>query len=1327
MNSKKWFGQAIEIGVLGLIIYCVTLVIWQVSPPPEGLKFKIFIRTVIPNLNTSIGALVFIKILKQMSQSWPAIIIESIKRLDQNLCILNFIIFSIIAPISLLESLSVFNYFYSSIVDFFTKKPELILNPLIASLLAIPLLILLLILGLPLLLIVWVIYIIIQSRSPKYNPILANFLFFTVRILKIMGLVLLAVTSYTPAIVFLVLLITYLAIAPLSIIDYSVDPNLLLNLTAKYFNVSPDSYSPLPVKEFPWWTIPYALLKWVVGFLMMAFTVINGLTFLCFGIIKILTIILRIFFPVGFKLNVNRAISDFIWSFVYNLINFIEFLSPFLIFSDALKIGIVDAGLSYALASDSTPSSAKMRKFAAKFAQNYVNAKNKFFPVDIFGVDDKKFKLVSSIAAKLLLLGDLKQADIIYSSLWESAKNLTKSGKKVVPSLIDNIFVVPSLIDNIFSEVCYYYIETSQYKPLNSVINYSNRLVQKNQLSELSYIANFMRADFARNAYSDKADKAVVECLSWGKIVRILISLPDVFNYNDTNTILWKAKAPEDFFKNFISFMFMEDEENEEDDDEEYEEDEDELMFIKNNQQDLIILLNTLRLIFVTQSKIYRFICTQDSNYLPVKEEIDAALIKRQSLNILGIKISIDNSFVKDNVKLIPIVYLLASDSKSVNLFGNQRLEEGLEELLKKILKESIESAQKNGREMELAFFQCCQGKILMNTGSIENGLNKLLAGIKTYEGIRHSVNTDQLGLGFGSSYLEYYDWAIDALIQLGNLSLAFEYTERATARAILDLVSRKTSRLGSINQSNQVAQLIGEIQNLDFTIYFSQSSIYEAPFIAKFPPLKPRLEKKFYTDKKQRLKHLLKNRDSLVAELKAIDPVSATLVEVKPLTWKTSSKSEENSIPFDVLWNSQTIAETETILCFHVIHKVSFAKHKPWDKIVCFAMYNENGSLQLHHHVVDDPETVAKLQPVSQGIASEVEKRDLNLKTKSLDPLSNNLIIPLLQHLPIRCNSLTIVANSDLQFFPWSILYDGDDKQLIERFRIRTTPSLSLMYLLKQREDLRHTDIPTKFLVAGVEQYPDPREYLFWSGVEINRISQLYDSPSVLKDADVDEDFANKFKQAEVIHYSGHGNYRKSDSEQDALDKTYLCLYNKTISATQILDGALENPAAKVMILSACLTGQGDLTRSGSEILGLERALFHAGLSSLVTTLWSVDDFATALLMLKLHLVWRQQNNSLETLADSLREAQLWLKNLSWQQLKQEFPEIERDVYNCLATYQTRITYARANEDEDAAKKFENNLKYYQNALKRIQSKSRMKIFIGDYYWAAFQVKGLG
>lgn len=942
--------------------------------------------------------------------------------------------------------------------------------------------------------------------------------------------------------------------------------------------------------------------------------------------------------------------------------------------------------MSYALASDSTPKAATLRKFATKYALKYLkylNSKKNFSGAI-------EYKLVGNIAAKLVLSGDLKQANLIYTNLWESAKIKAESGK------LQHTFV-----DHIFSEVCYYYIETFQYEMLSYLIDYSASLVEKNKLSKLTYIANWMRADFARNTYSEKTDKSVDECLSWENIFNMLIRLPDILNSSQVD-VFFLAKAPEDFFKYFLSSL-------DNSDISEYEQ-----RFREANREDLIMLLENLRLIFVTQSKIYLFISTQNYQWLPTETEVQGTLVKKFTLDMSGIKISVENSFIKDNIKLLPLVYLLASEHQSLNSWGNE------------ILQQNIESAQKNGREIELAFLKCCQGRVLINTGSLDNGYKTLLAGIKIYEGIRHSVNTDQLGLGFGSSYLEYYDWAIDALLQLENPQLAFEYTERATARAILDLVSRKTSRSGSVDQSNPVAQLISEIQNLDFNIYFSESATYEAPFFAKFSPnaLKGQLERGFYKDKQQILKRLLKQRDALVANLEALDPVSATLVELKTLAWGTSSEPGESFIPFEALWSSDTISETGAILCFHVIHKLSFAKNKPWDKIVCFVLYRESDHLQLHHHVVDNPQTVSELQAFCQEIANDIK---IKKPLKSLALISDNLIIPLLKHLPETYDSLTIAANSDLQFFPWSILYDQDTMQLIERFCIRITPSLSLLYLLKQREDFRHTKIPTKFLVAGVEQYPNPREYLFWSGVEVNRISQLYDSPSVLKNADVDQHFSNLFKEAEVIHYSGHGNYRESDSGRDALEKTYLCLYNKEISAAQILDGALENPVGKVMILSACLTGRGDLTTSGSEILGLERALFHAGLSSLITTLWSVDEFATALLMLKLHLVWHQHNNTLETLASSLREAQLWLNNLSWRQLKEEFPEINQDIANCLAAYQMLIIRAQQNQDESTAKRFEKHTKHYHKIADLLLSESLEKSFRHPYFWAAFQVKGMG
>jgi MYXO-CTERM domain-containing protein len=51
------------------------------------------------------------------------------------------------------------------------------------------------------------------------------------------------------------------------------------------------------------------------------------------------------------------------------------------------------------------------------------------------------------------------------------------------------------------------------------------------------------------------------------------------------------------------------------------------------------------------------------------------------------------------------------------------------------------------------------------------------------------------------------------------------------------------------------------------------------------------------------------------------------------------------------------------------------------------------------------------------------------------------------------------------------------------------------------------------------------------------------------------------------------------------------------------------------LVVLSACQTHLGELSR-GDELVGLERAFIRAGSPSLLTTLWRVDDAATAELM---------------------------------------------------------------------------------------------------------------
>jgi CHAT domain-containing protein len=86
----------------------------------------------------------------------------------------------------------------------------------------------------------------------------------------------------------------------------------------------------------------------------------------------------------------------------------------------------------------------------------------------------------------------------------------------------------------------------------------------------------------------------------------------------------------------------------------------------------------------------------------------------------------------------------------------------------------------------------------------------------------------------------------------------------------------------------------------------------------------------------------------------------------------------------------------------------------------------------------------------------------------------------------------------------------------------------------------------------------------------------------------------------------------------------------------------------ADLVTLSACRTGLGKLL-NGEGIVGLTRAFFYAGASSVVVSLWNVNDLATADLM---KAFYRNINNGM-TKDEALRQAKLSLikgPQRSWQ-----------------------------------------------------------------------------
>lgn len=76
----------------------------------------------------------------------------------------------------------------------------------------------------------------------------------------------------------------------------------------------------------------------------------------------------------------------------------------------------------------------------------------------------------------------------------------------------------------------------------------------------------------------------------------------------------------------------------------------------------------------------------------------------------------------------------------------------------------------------------------------------------------------------------------------------------------------------------------------------------------------------------------------------------------------------------------------------------------------------------------------------------------------------------------------------------------------------------------------------------------------------------------------------------------------------------------------------------ADLVVLSACNTGSGELVQ-GEGLIGLTRGLMYAGTPRVVTSLWSVPDEQTSILMGKFYEKMLQQNLPP---AQALRAAQL-------------------------------------------------------------------------------------
>jgi len=285
--------------------------------------------------------------------------------------------------------------------------------------------------------------------------------------------------------------------------------------------------------------------------------------------------------------------------------------------------------------------------------------------------------------------------------------------------------------------------------------------------------------------------------------------------------------------------------------------------------------------------------------------------------------------------------------------------------------------------------------------------------------------------------------------------------------------------------------------------------------------------------------------------------------------------------------------------------------------------------------------------------------------------------------------SQLILIPHRDLHRFPLHALFP-------DTFTITYLPSAQLGIDPLGRE----TRIEGNLLSV---EHPDSKGFdlLPHAEIESAAITQLFNNPTPKRIAGP-EATKTVVKDAlttgySIFHFTGHGIYDSQHPKQSAIALTgeeYLTLEeicNINLSGYQLVS------------LSACetaITGNQTITE---EYVGLVSAFLYQRVHYVISTLWTVTDDASSLLMI--YFYWQLKKGKSPAVA--LAKATKWLRNLTDRKLERLY----------------RVIFAQLPPEDKPLRPFlRKKLKQYG---KMNLSQKKQKRFEDPYYWAAFTITG--
>jgi CHAT domain-containing protein len=328
----------------------------------------------------------------------------------------------------------------------------------------------------------------------------------------------------------------------------------------------------------------------------------------------------------------------------------------------------------------------------------------------------------------------------------------------------------------------------------------------------------------------------------------------------------------------------------------------------------------------------------------------------------------------------------------------------------------------------------------------------------------------------------------------------------------------------------------------------------------------------------------------------------------------------------------------------------------------------------------------------------------------KYLERLAEILHIDeLINYLPKNCQQVILIPHLDLHLFPIhalpvkSVNVNHPDKYFFECFTkgVRYAPSCQILSMLEKRlKGKNYSKFEHLFAVQN------PTSNLKYADLEVKLIEKYFNTTDILtnKDAKKQKIIDNNLTSiAHCVHFSCHGTFKL----ESPLDSALILANHEHLTLLDIFKLNLNQ--CNLVTLSACETGIIDSTSITDEYIGLPSGFLFAGSSSVVSSLWKVEQVSTAFLLIKFYEILLNKTQQV-SVGIALKTAQNWLRNLTQKEYLNQLNDFVKPMQQQLTTKEPTRLMDLIKDEQIRIKGIEPNYKLFEN----------------PFYWAAFTAAGI-